>query len=204
MVPGRTGRLARRDAGARAARRAPHGIESLILTAASSQTPDQRRLNDAAAQLAALAAKYPTDPRVRLVQAELQTARARPDAAEKVLREALKDCGSSAEIRVRLARLLANRGQVDQAVSLGEEACRIDPNYLPAWTELASIDQTAGRHAEARAVLQRGIKAVAGEARRRLRRALAVLEIRQGLRKNGLARLRKLADEDPRDAATRG
>lgn len=61
--------------------------------------------------------------------------------------------------RYALALEHAGRGETELAVSMLQDLIRIDPTYVPAYQQLGYAFQKLDRRDDARAILERGIRA---------------------------------------------
>jgi Tfp pilus assembly protein PilF len=84
---------------------------------------------------------HPSSARVRIDLADSLIALGRNDEAERRYRDALaRGAGrDAAAVHIRLARLLADRGEAREAVVHYEEALRLSPELAPAREELARL-----------------------------------------------------------------
>ena len=178
-------------------------IEAGIHVAVEGIAPDRKALEALAGELAALRKAHPSETRIVLFQAMADSALGGPEAAVDRLRKATEDLGRPLELELALAQTLWQGGQTDQALKSAAGACGRHGRSRQAWALLAGLHQAAGNHVEAMAALQDGLAAVDEADRQHLARGLAVLELRRGDREDGLKRLRDLAEQDPRDVASR-
>ena len=180
------------------------GIEARVYAAAGRPAADRpKALAALGRELAALHGAHPNDARVRGLQVQIELADNRFEAAEKLLRQAIRQCGEPLELQLQLAGLLAGRGRNREALEVGESACRRHRQSGRPWRSLARLHRSAGRRREARDVLERGLQAVDHAERQDLVRYLATLELLDGDRQAGLKRLGGLAEKDPTDVRTR-
>jgi predicted Zn-dependent protease len=156
------------------------------------------------AELADLAAKQPADSRIRLLLAKAQHALGHSDAAEKQLRQAIADCKNTLDVELQLAGLLMDQKRWKDAVDAAEQACKRHSHLGQPWMVLAEAHQSAGNLEEAQKAIQRGLAAVDAPYKPELTFRMAGLELLNGQKQQGLARLRTLANENPRDSLSRG
>lgn len=109
------------------------------------------------------------------------------------------------ESRLNLGMLAADLGQNDTARTEYETALRIEPQFVPAYVNLADLYRAEGRDGDAEGVLRRGLAQVPEAAE--LHHALGLTLVRQQRRGDAvaaLARAAQLAPNDPRYAYVYG
>jgi len=109
------------------------------------------------------------------------------------------------DARLNLGLLAADLGQADTARAEYEAAMRIEPQFVPAYVNLADLHRAQGRDADADAVLRRGLAQVPDSAE--LHHALGLTLVRQqrvGDAVSELGRAAQLAPNDPRYAYVYG
>jgi tetratricopeptide (TPR) repeat protein len=99
------------------------------------------------------------------------------------------------EHRTNLGGFLAERGDVFAAEAEFRAALRLDPEFVPAWANLADLMRVLGRETEAESLLREGL-AVAPEAAA-LHHALGLSLVRQQRKEEALRELRRATDLDP-------
>ena len=190
-------------------------IEAGIHAAAEQRPPAKAALEEIALALGELQKSHPTNARVRILRALVETASRRAGAAEQQLRQAIEDCSDTLELELMLSRVLAGQGRSEDALAVAQGACVGHGSSRQAWVALAQLHQAAGDLEQARAALERGLEAVAPPEKPDLARDLAVMELLQGEREtretgkasektqSGIKRLRDLATDDALDIRSR-
>jgi tetratricopeptide (TPR) repeat protein len=172
--------------------------EALLASGASARAEALLREapEGSAALHAALARVLQRGKRLDEAQAELERAlELEPDSAQRVgdlarllverreeqralalLRESMLDHPEVPEHPDLLGRILLRQGEPEEAQTAFDRAIEIDAGYVSAYVGLAGVAESAGRPAEARQVLRRGLAQRPGSAE--LLRALGALETR--------------------------
>jgi len=101
--------------------------------------------------------------------------------------------------QMNLGSLYAELGRRGEAEAALREAIRLDPQFVPAYVNLADVERSgAGGEAAAEATLRAGLRAVPKAAP--LHHALGLSLVRQGRKADGLAALGRAAQLAPNDA----
>lgn len=96
------------------------------------------------------------------------------------------------EARLNLGRFHFERGARERAAEEYRAAIRLQPDFMPAYLNLADLERAGGRESDAEAVLREGLRRLPGNAD--LSHALGLLRIRQGRRDEALPLLRLAAE----------
>lgn len=180
----------------------PDPLVRLATVDASAMLPAPERLRVLAPLLddprravrTATAATLAAAPETALPQAH-RAARAR---ALDEYRSVLTENADRPDARLNLGLLAADLGKHDAARTEYEAAMRIEPQFVPAYVNLADLWRTLGREAEAEAVLRRGLAQAPDSAE--LHHALGLTLVRrQQYDEAGveLGRAAELAPNDP-------
>lgn len=74
---------------------------------------------------------------------------------------------ANAELHALLSEVLANSGQLQQAITEEKSALRLEPNDADGWNALGTEEASAGRVAEARQDFNRALQLDPGNAQAR-------------------------------------
>ena len=166
--------------------------------------PAADALAEVTRELSTLRATHADNPTVRLLLATLTERRDGWEAAAGELKAAIDECGESLGLYRALARLYASNGRPEEAQSTLQEACELYTERAVAWLDLSELLVDRQQVDAARETLKRGLRSVAdGAGQTELRRRLGLLDLLQGERAAGIAALKELAANDPRDIPTR-
>jgi len=123
------------------------------------------------------------------------TRRARFEAAFADYLAAQQANASRPEARINLGLFWIDRGEPDKAEAEYRAATKLQPDFAPAWLNLADLYRAQGREAGAENALTQGLQQAPGNAD--LSHALGLLKARLGLREDALRLLRLAADKQP-------
>lgn len=124
--------------------------------------------------------------------------RARFEAAFTEYVAAQQANASRPEARINLGLFWSERGDVERAEAEYRVAAKLQPDFAPAWLNLADLYRAQGRETGAASALTQGLEQMPGNAE--LSHALGLLRVRQGRREEAL-RLFALASEKQPDNA---
>jgi predicted CXXCH cytochrome family protein len=102
------------------------------------------------------------------------------------------------EARVNLGTFYANRGDAEQAETEFRAAIALDPNFIPAYVNLADLYRAMGRDADGERSLREGLVKVPGDAS--LHHALGLALVRLQRLDEALAELKRATELDPANA----
>jgi len=163
-----------------------------------------KRLTSLAAELASLRAEHPDRVDIRILQAIIAVYREQPDVAEKELKLAIKECSEPLRAEMQLVRHYYRTKRMDDAVKVGIAACKKHPDVAEPWLALSGVYVAKKQHDEAVKALRQGTESTEGRwEKRAVAIRLAVLELVEGDRAEGIRILRELAEQDKNEIRAR-
>ncbi len=127
-------------------------------------------------QRAALALPLADDPvqgvRLKAGHALADVPDALLDQAQRAVRERAYAAWRASELasaerpesHVNLGGIAAERGETDEARRQFEAALKLDPRFVPAWADLAGLEQALGHEEQSGAILDQALRHVSGNA----------------------------------------
>lgn len=111
------------------------------------------------------AAAFPSDAQIQATygKALVLTHTKKPEIAMQALQNAISAGSKSAEVRTLLGRLRGQQGQVASSIDLFKESIQLDPQFTPAYTDLARAYETLGDRGNAMQTLDQLLKLDPGD-----------------------------------------
>lgn len=163
-----------------------------------------RQLAKITEELAALRLAQPTRCEVRVLQANIAQVFGQAQEAEQTLRQAIQECENVESAELALALLLNGMNRPEEALQVAQAACRRHPSRPQPWALLSRLHRQAGQADKAVAALAEGVQTVESPRdRENLQTRLAVLLVLEDQLEEGLAMLRRLAEQYPQSVRTR-
>jgi predicted CXXCH cytochrome family protein len=177
-----------RRASAAASQAIPAQVGAAVLTSLLADPVRTVRL-EAVGQLVTVAGP-PSDPQVRALF----------DRAADEFRQSQATNAERPEAQVTLGAFEARLGRVDVAESAYRTAIALQPQFAPAYANLADLLRALGRDAEGEQVLRDGLVAVPAIGRPALQHALGLLLVRAKRYEDAMVWLRLASEGDAGDA----
>ncbi len=164
-------------------------------------TPELKKLGD---ELDRLHQSYPDQVEIRILESIIADRLGQPEEAERELKLATEQCREPHKAQMQLARHYHTLGRTVEGIGVCRRLCEQQPNAVEPWLALADLHVSNGDPNASRGVLEQALKAVVGTPTQYLvSTRIALLDLAQGHRPEGIRLLRELAASNPQDIRTR-
>ncbi|MEJ2648348.1 MAG: tetratricopeptide repeat protein [Sedimentisphaerales bacterium] len=180
-------------------------IEAEIhLACEGPESVDKAKLEKLSEELRALRQSHSRDVNIRMLQAAIAINLKQSGTAEKELKLAITECEEPLIAEIRLAKYYYQTGRTAEAVSTYNSACERHPDVADPWIGLSEVYDAQKDYDSERKCLEKGLASITeGRQKRRLSVKLALLDIAEGNRTQGIQTLKGLAAQDEKDIQTR-
>lgn len=165
---------------------------------------DTSKLENLSKELQELRLEYPDDVNIRMLQVVILMSLGQSDRVESELKQAIEDCDEPLIAEIRLASYYYQVNRLTEAINLYKVVCERHSEVAEPWLSLSELYVAEKDYDSALNVLKDGLNIVTEQQQQRLLSIkLALLEILNGDRTDGIDILTKLAAQDERDIPVR-
>lgn len=155
-------------------------------------------------ELATLRKEHPERIEIRLLQAYIAFHQGRTEQSVAELETAIKECKDTLRAELQLARVFFRSGRLEKAIETCRTATAKHPDASSAWQSLAELLRINKRNKESVEALVEGLKKVKDRWEvRALKLKLAIFQVLDGDRKQGISILQGLATADAHEVRAR-
>ena len=169
-----------------------------------SNTIDTAKLEKLSAELQELHQSQPDNVNIRMLQAIIALNLKQYDRVETELKLAIEECNEPLQAEMLLVNYYYQAKRITEAVNLCMSACKNHPDTAEPWLYLSELYIAQKEYDLARSCLKQGLNTITADKQKRLLSIrLALLELLNGNRADGIDILTKLATQNEQEIQAR-